>query len=413
MNYGQSKAWLDSLGQRMTGFDLGNITRLVRLSRLGMGKLKCVHVAGTNGKGSTCAFIAGILQESGFRTGLYTSPHILEPAERIKINGHDIPREKFSLLASHFREIIEAHSIDASYFEAITAMAFRHFLEENADFAVIETGMGGRLDATNIVEPLVSVITSISLEHTQYLGRTIGKIAAEKAGIIKRGTPVVVARNNSGIKTIMRKAAKMRSAVSCVEWNGRKDSVHGEKLDLTAPEKIAGLETSLAGNHQCENAALAAAAALALAEKGVKITRRSIREGLRKAKWKGRLQILRKRPLVVLDAAHNPDGWEKLRKALGLFRYKKLTVVFGAMKDKDVKGAKELLTLADELILTKAGTGRAEEPENIMRKAGNGIVIVPARAAIREAVNAAGKEDMVLVTGSIYLLAEAYMELGR
>jgi len=185
MNYKESQEWLFNLRVQMKGFNLDNIKKLVEHAGLDLGKLKAVHVAGSNGKGSVCAFISEILTEQGYKTGLYTSPHLVEPTERIRINGAKVSQERFTELVNYFKELMEKNDFGANFFEVITAMAFKHFLDEKVDFLVAETGMGGRLDATNLLNGAVNVITSVSLEHSKFLGNTIEKVAFEKAGIIK------------------------------------------------------------------------------------------------------------------------------------------------------------------------------------------------------------------------------------
>ncbi|VVC00725.1 UDP-N-acetylmuramoyl-L-alanyl-D-glutamate--2,6-diaminopimelate ligase [uncultured archaeon] len=408
MDYRQSKEWLESLGTKMEGFDLETAKKLCKLSNLDLSRLKAIHVAGSNGKGSTCAFAERILREQGYKTGLYTSPHLVEPAERIQINGKKIPEKKFAILASRFRQIAEENNIPATYFEANTAMAFKYFLDEGIDIAVVEVGLGGRLDATNIIGPLVSVITSISLEHTQFLGDTIEKIAWEKAGIIKENSIVVAGEGNAGIKVLEEVARQRNSRIIYARYKTTSCTKNGNKFDLASPFEMKGLKMKMLGPHQVENASLAAAAVLALAEKGVEISEKAIRSGLAKAFWPGRLEIVRKKPIVLLDGAHNPDGWNRLGEALGIFRRKKLIVVFAAMKDKDISKAKRLLAAADGLILTKPEMERAEEPERIKEIIGFGKAVVPAEKAIAEAVSKAGKKDLVLITGSLYLAGTAY-----
>lgn len=412
MDYKESKKWLLLLGQKMAGYDLEKITRLADVSGLPLERLRCIHIAGSNGKGSTCAFIAQILQEAGFRVGLYTSPDLVEPTERIKLNGKNIPEKKFTALAEHYKKIIEGRSLEASYFEVSTAMAFRHFLDEKVDFAIIETGMGGRLDATNIITPLVCVITSISLEHTQYLGDTIAKIAAEKAGIIKELVPVVAGQGNMGREEIVKAAAEKGSEVIFAGWAVVESNSGGQKFDLIGPEKIPGLEIKMLGAHQCENAALACAAIISLRRQGFRVPENAMRTGLEKAFWAGRLGVIRKNPMVLLDVAHNPDGWKKIEEALGLFRHKKLIVVFGAMKDKDIAGAKELLSGADRIFLAKPDAQRAQEPAAIAKIVGTGEICPSVPDAIESALACAGKEDLVFVTGSLYVVGEAYRHFG-
>ncbi len=414
MDYSEAKVWLLGLGQKMAGYDLEKITKLIETDHLPITGLKAIHVAGSNGKGSTCAFISQILQEAGYKVGMYTSPNLIEPTERIKINGENIPEKKFAALAEHYKKIIGAHGLEASCFEVSTAMALRHFIDKGVDFAVVEVGMGGRLDATNVITPLISVITSISLEHTQYLGDSIEKIAAEKAGIIKERVPVVVANGNKGWEMIVKAAGRNSSEVIPVGWNVIESRVDGQEFDLLAPEKISGLKIKMVGLHQCENAALATAAILSLRKNGIdiRVPEKVVRKGLEKTLWRGRLEVVKRNPLVLLDVAHNPDGWEKLEEALKLFRYEKLFVVFGAMKDKDIAGAKSLLSNAQEVLVTMPGTERAEEPERIIEIIGKGKALVSVSAAIKEALAVAGKKDLVLVTGSLFVVGEAYRHFG-
>ncbi len=412
MDYEGAKQWLLSLGQNMEGYDLENIRRLVEVSRLPLERLKFIHVAGSNGKGSTCAFISQILQEVGYTVGMYTSPNLVEPTERIRVNGKNIAEKKFAALAGQYKKLIGKKGLEASYFEVNTAMAFRHFLDEEVDFAVVEVGMGGRLDATNVIKPLVSAITSISLEHTQYLGDTIGRIAAEKAGIIKERVPVVVAEGNRGWEEIVKAATKKNSKVVAVGWRVAESNSRDQKFDLLEPEKIPGLRIRMLGLHQCENAALACSAVIALRRQGFAVPEAAIRKGLEKAFWPGRLEAVRKKPVVLLDVAHNPDGWEKLRESLTLFRYEKLIVVFGAMRDKDITGAKNLLSKAGIVFLTKPRVERAEEPENIRKIVGIGETGWEVPEAIEKALSVAGKKDLVLITGSLYVVGEACRHLG-
>ncbi len=412
MDYAQTKTWLGSLVIAMSGFDLGTIKKIVELSKLETGKLKAIHVAGSNGKGSTCAFISQILCEQGYKTGLYTSPHLIEETERIRVNGKDIPKKKFSELAQHYKKLIEKNSLKANYFEVTTAMAIKHFIDEKVDFAVIEVGMGGRLDATNILNGIVCAITSISLEHTQYLGNSVGKIAAEKAGIIKQGSTVVIAENNAGRQAIEAKAREKNAGMVYAKCENVKSGPEGNSFDLVSPENMRSLKTVMVGQFQCENASIAVSSALALRKKGFGVSDESIRKGVQKTFWRGRVEVVRKKPLVILDAAHNPDGWEKLFEALGLFRHEKLLVVFGVMADKDISTLKELLGRnAAQVIITKSSSERAEEPERIREKLGLGEIIPDPQKAIIEAVRRAGKDDLVLVTGSLYIIGEAYRAL--
>ncbi|MEK6957489.1 MAG: folylpolyglutamate synthase/dihydrofolate synthase family protein [archaeon] len=405
MDYEESKHWLFSLHVEMKDYDLKKMRLLIKLAKLDLQSLKTVHVAGSNGKGSTCAYISSTLTEQGYKTGFYSSPHILEPTERMRINGKKIPKEKFAQLADYFRKLMENSSVEANFFEVVTAMAFKYFIEEKVDILVAETGMGGRLDATNILDGKVCAITSISLEHTQFLGNTIKKIAAEKAGIIKENSAVVFAHNNKGKKIIIEKAKEKNAMIFEVKWKNKRS----QKFGLVKPEKIPRLRTKMLGTYQIENAAVAAAAMVALREKGFAVSDKSIRTGIAKTIWRGRLETLQKKPLVIVDAAHNPQGWHELFKEVRKMKFLKMHVVFGAMADKELdKELKQNLRKAHTLILTKSDSPRAFEPEELRKKIGAGKIEMDAKEAIVGAINSARKDDLVLITGSIHVIGYAY-----
>ncbi len=411
MTYKESKQWLYSLKFKMHGFDLKNMKRLVKAADIDLNSFKTIHVAGSNGKGSTCAFIANILAEHGYRTGLYTSPHLVEPTERMQINGKKISEKRFAELCSRFRKLVKQKKLEATHFEIMTAMALKYFEEEKIDFLVAETGMGGRLDATNVLHGMVNVITKISLEHTQYLGKTIAKIASEKAGIIKENSIVVTHKNNPGEKIIRKRAKEKSSELIEPVYKIIESNASAQEFYLTKPTKLKGLKISMIGEHQCENAALAIAAILALGKKGFAVSEKALRNGLEKTKWRARLEVVSIKPLIILDSSHNNDGWKTSFKALKLFKHKKLIVVTGAMKDKDISELKKQLKNADKVIITKVDFFGAETPERLRKKLGIGKILVPAEKAVKIAIESAGKNDLVLVTGSIYVTGKAYEAL--
>jgi dihydrofolate synthase/folylpolyglutamate synthase len=407
MNYKQSKEWLKSLKMAMKGFNLETIKLLCKIAKIKPEKFKTIHVAGSNGKGSTCQFISTILIQSGYKTGFYSSPHLVEPTERIKINGKDISKKEFSKLARKVKKIIDSNKIKPNYFEAITLMAFIYFEKQKIDYLVAEVGMGGRLDATNVLKGIVCAITSISLEHTQYLGNTIEKIALEKAGIIKKDSIVVVGKNNLGLKTILQKAKNNNCKVFVVEWKKVKSNLSGNEFSLEKPVKIKGLKTKLIGSYQIENAAIATACAIALREKGAKIPVKAIRAGLKKTFWPGRIQVIMKKPKVIIDASHNPDGWKKLFESIKMFKFKKLTMVFGVLDDKDIKSSIPKIKKADNLILTKPDSNRAKNPFELRQEIGFGLVEPNPKKAIISALKKTDKKSLLLITGSIYLIGYA------
>ncbi|HLC78943.1 MAG TPA: folylpolyglutamate synthase/dihydrofolate synthase family protein [archaeon] len=408
MNYSESKKWLDGLPFRMSGFDLQNTHFLLNASQINSLEFKVVHVAGSNGKGSTCAFISQILIEQGYKTGLYTSPHLVEPTERITINGKKIPKSKFAVLANYYRKISQSSGKDFSYFEIVTAMAFNYFKEQKIDILVAEVGLGGRLDCTNVLNGAVNIITSISLEHTQYLGDTIEKIATEKAGIIKPNSVTVISQNSAAKKTIEQICKEKKSNLIETHYFGMERG----KFDLIAPKNLKGVEISMNGKFQLENASLAASASIALSKNGTFVSEKSIRAGLKKALWRGRLEIARKKPLVILDAAHNPQGWQVLFEEIKNFKFEKMIFVFGAMQDKDISGLKNIIPPNAQIIITKSKMERAQDPQKIHAQLERGEIIIPAKKAIFTAMKTAGPQDLVLVAGSVALIGLAYEALG-
>ncbi|MBN3032638.1 MAG: bifunctional folylpolyglutamate synthase/dihydrofolate synthase [Candidatus Saganbacteria bacterium] len=379
MNYPAAIKYLRSLEK--FGINLG----LERVARLldGLGgpqrKIKTLHVAGTNGKGSTCAMIASILKEAGYKVGLYTSPHLLSFNERIKINGRDISDDDFSQGVARIvrEEKGLAGKEKPTVFEVLTALAFWYFAKEKVDYAVVEVGMGGRLDATNVITPLVSVITNVDLEHTAVLGKTLAKIAAEKSAIIKPGVPVVTAETKPEALRVMKyQAEKNHSLLVQVGSLGE------------------GFKTSLPGEHQKLNAACAVAA-VRLA--GIQAGKASVLSGLKKVKWPGRFQVVNKRPLTILDGAHNPAGAKVLVETLEQ-RYpgRKFVFVFGVQKDKDAPPMlAQFGKIAEEIIITRS-----------TNKAASGAVDGKKAVRLSTALELSAGRDRV-ITGSLYLLADA------
>ncbi len=387
MGYKDAIDFLYALESKEYNLDLGNITRL--LAKLGNPHegLKYIHVAGTNGKGSVCAMLYSILQEAGYKAGMYTSPHLVRFSERIQINNKEITNEEIAELFGK----IKLFYTEETFFEVVTAMAFLYFKEKKADFVVLEAGMGGRLDATNVIVPLVSVITNISLEHQKYLGKTVEKIAFEKAGIIKEGIPAVTGAEGSALGVIKKIAKKNNSKLSTI---GR-------------PLKRYSL--SLKGAFQQFNANIAVKTIEVLNE-CYKLGIDSIKSGLLKANWPGRLEFLDKN--VLADCAHNPAGAKVLKNELLRIKnnYKRIILVVGILSDKDIKPMlDELVPLADKIIITKPKTNRAEKPENIAKFINKECEIVEdVKEAVKKAKAAAKEKDLIVVSGSIYVVGEAY-----
>jgi len=379
-----------------------------------------VHIAGTNGKGSVACFLHSILYRAGLVTGLFTSPHLVSYRERIRINGSAIGRRELADLVSDLRSAILETGV--TYFEATTVLAFEHFRRCAVDVAVVEVGMGGRLDSTNVLEPLVTCITSIDYDHTLYLGRTLAKIAAEKAGTIKAGIPVVCGRiRKPALASIMKTARSKRAKVYLL---GRDATCGLISSDLSGSTfEYRGLSTRqtfrirVAGLHQVDNAALAVLVAEVLRERGIKIGDRAIAEGLLGATWPGRLEILRRRPLLVCDAAHNVSGMHMLVTSLKAFNFRPDVIVFGVLRDKRYEPMLKMLARSGQVVvLTKPASPRAlslAKLKEVCRHLGlRAYACARSGDAISKAFDLSGRRGKILVCGSIYLLGEVMESLN-
>lgn len=347
-------------------------------------KLRCIHVAGTNGKGSVCAMISSILIDAGYKVGMYTSPHLKKFNERIRINNKLISDRD---IVKYYLKV-KKHVDGQSFFEITTAMAFLYFAGKNVDFAVLEVGLGGRLDATNVITPLVSVITNIGLEHTEFLGNTIEKISYEKAGIIKKNIPVVTAAEGIALATIKKISNGQNSKLYIVN------------------KKIANCRIGLKGEFQKLNAAMAIKSIEILKNNyNLKINENNIKKGLLNAKWPGRFQFLEKN--ILADCAHNPHGFKVLVKELMRIDYKNLIMVLGFSDDKDIASISKIISpLANKIILTKSQNERAAEPKKIKQYFKNSLIIKNPKKALNYAKKIAEKGDLILIAGSIFLVGE-------
>ncbi len=399
-----------------------NLERMHELcTRLGnpQNQYPSVHIAGSKGKGSTAAMTASILQTAGYRTGLYTSPHLHTFRERIRIDGQLISQERLISLWEQLRPHAKALE-ETTTFEIITALAFMDFAAADVDWAVLEVGLGGRLDATNVVQSQACAITSLSHEHTDLLGHTLSLIAFEKAGIIKSGVPVVVGPQAPEAMAVIEDVANQAGAkLWCVDEDWRYDILqstdHGLILDITGPDVHYGnLHVPLIGDHQAANATVAVALMHALRNNDVFISEETIREGLAKAYWPGRLERLSRDPLVVVDSAHNHQSAERLQKALDLFPHRRLILLFGASADKDIEGMLDVLAKdADAIIVTRSFHPRAADADRLAELATtiapNSPVYITddALPALQLAESLAQPDDLVLITGSIFVVAAA------
>lgn len=402
-------AYLNDLGSRPIRLGLAPLRRLLARMRHPENQYVHILVGGTNGKGSIAAMASAILTAGGYRTGLYTSPHLVDVRERIRVNGCMISQED---LRAHIETVRGHLRGELTYFELLTAVAFLHFHRQRVDVAVLEVGMGGRLDATNVVRPAVSVISNIALDHCQYLGNSIGRIAGEKSGIIKRGGCCLTAvRQKEALNRIRATCRDKRARFFCLGDQIRLRRQAGGCFSLHMPgRRYEGLRSALMGGHQAVNAALAVGAVTLLAEKGLIVDEAAIRRGLQETRWEGRLETVRQRPLVLVDGAHNPAGIASLRAALKeFFSGRRLTVIFGVLDDKDYRRMLGKLTpLAEQLILTRPDSDRGLSPAALLPVARRYhrcvSVVEQPREALRRALAAAGRDDLICVTGSLYLV---------
>jgi dihydrofolate synthase/folylpolyglutamate synthase len=410
--------YLRSLEKFGINLGLGRTKFLLEMLGNPQLKFKSIHVAGTNGKGSTSAMIASILKEAGYKVGLYTSPHLFDYRERIDINGRKISKHEFlkglrlvknitknprlksgesfpTLQRGGFRK---SQDMQPTVFECLTAVAFWYFAKEKVDYAVVEVGLGGRLDATNVVTPLVSVITNVDYEHTNILGKTLAKIAYEKAGIIKPGIPVVTAeKKREALRVIEEVCRKRGSKLEVVNRKSKAPRLRSGQVESRKPLDFARGKSKvgiLIGSHQKINAACAIAA---LQAAGIKISKRAITTGLKKVRWPARFQVISKKPLTIVDGAHNPAGAKVLRETLQAeFPGKKFSFVVGMQEDKNARGIlAELKPVAREIILT-----RSAHKQSALRIAGMRTV------KLRKAFSLTEHTDRV-IAGSLYLAADA------
>jgi dihydrofolate synthase/folylpolyglutamate synthase len=406
------------------GIKLGLENIMALLGTLGDPHLSfpSVHVAGTNGKGSVSAMLEEILRGHGFRTGLYTSPHLVSVEERIRVGGEAITPERFCVLLERIRGTIEGLMAAGrlvyhpTFFEVLTALAFVHFAESRLDVAVLEVGMGGRFDATNVVRPLVAVITTISRDHEKHLGSTLRQIAFEKAGIIKPGVPVVCGVPGGVALREIRRLARERGA-PLVQVFGPRTRLEASRTDGAFRFRYASgadeyaYTPGLAGRHQGTNAAVAIAAAEVLGRTWRPLRKAGILRGIRRTRWPGRLETVSRQPLVVLDGAHNEEGTDSLASYIRSVIRKPAILVFAAMKDKDIRAmARRLFPQAQTVILTRVPHKRSALPEEIWeaaREFRDRIRLEPdVSTAVRLALEESAGRTPVVIAGSLFLVGE-------
>jgi len=416
MNYQESQDYLNNLSQFGIQLGLNNISLLLDKIKSPQQRLKLIiHVTGTNGKGSTIAFLNSILSEAGFKVGVYTSPHLISFTERIAINHTPILEEEVAEGLTYIRENIP-EGLNLTYFEVTTALAFHYFAQKKVDLTLLEVGLGGRLDATNVVNSQISVITNIDYDHTDWLGDSLAKIAFEKAGIIKKNSEVITGvASGEALSVIERRALEMKSSLYLVNKDikyrvEKSNTIWGEDF------KYQNLELGLMGKHQTANAALALMAVELLRKKGVNISEEEIKRGLKKAKWLGRAQVISENPTILLDGAHNPGGAKALRELIEERYFQRPRImIIGILKDKDVSGIIKELLGKDELvqvILCEPDCERALFTSEIRKEVlkyiseENVQEIKEIKKALNLAKDKATKDHLICVTGSLYTVAE-------
>jgi dihydrofolate synthase/folylpolyglutamate synthase len=421
MNYTDALAYLESLGTFGIQLGLSRIEALMDRLDHPERRFRSIHVTGTNGKGSTTAMIASVLTEAGVRTGMYTSPHLVDYPERMRINGADITREAFAGVVGQTREAAEWLIADGqespTEFEVLTAAAFLWFAQERAEIVVVEVGLGGLLDSTNVIVPAVSVITNVTLEHTDRCGDTVEAIARHKAGIIKPGVPVVTGATETALDVI--EAAAKQAGAECTVL--RRDFLVTERnyengrqcFRLTVGKSVSEpYFTGLLGRHQVDNAALAVRTCQVLGKTDSRLTSTAIREGLAKVKWPGRFEIFPGAPVIILDGAHNPDGIRTLRQTLDeVFPGRALVFLFGVLADKNhAEMARILFRQIDRAVVVRPNSGRAAAVEDIAGEISGYVSEVETAGSIAagllRAKRWAGPDGIVCAAGSLYMIGE-------
>ncbi|MCG3778507.1 MAG: Dihydrofolate synthase/folylpolyglutamate synthase [Nitrospira sp.] len=418
MTYVSAVAYLYRLQKH--GIKLGLETITALMGRLGTPQIRyrTLHIAGTNGKGSTAAMTASVLQAAGYRVGLYTSPHLVDFRERIRVNGEMIAESQVAQLTEQLQALC-LPDLSPTFFEYTTAMAFQHFAEAGVDVAVLEVGLGGRFDATNVVTPMACAVTTIALDHQDYLGTTLSSIAFEKAGIIKQGVPVVLGRlDREARRTIDQVAQERQAPVFRMDEDFHTEGESPAHFSYRGLDvHYDGLTCALEGRHQVDNAACALALLEASAPQGIRVTDASVREGLRAVNWAGRLEVVDHHPSILVDGAHNPAAAralaDYLTHSVRSHPARRVVLVLGMMRDKDHRGFVEPLRgLVDEVVLTQVDLPRSATAQELRASLGEVFQASYIAASLSEAMvlarQLAGTEDLICVTGSLMLVGECH-----
>lgn len=420
MNYEEAMAYITSMAKFGSNLGLERTYKILEFLGDPQNKIKCIHIAGTNGKGSTSVMINQILIESGYKVGLYTSPYIECFEERMQINNINIPRERLceviEKVALAVKKVVELGYEHPTEFEIITCAMFLYFYEEQVDFGVIEVGLGGRLDSTNVINPILSVITSISYDHMEILGDTLSKIAYEKAGIIKQGVPVILYDNPEEVNQVVEKVCKERKAKLILASQNSCELIeirdYKQVIKVSTQRQKYEIELALLGIHQINNCGVVITAVEALEDLGYNIPMSSIKNALFNVKWKCRMELLNKEPLVIIDGAHNIDGISKLSESIKkYFGYKRMNLIIGILADKQVdEMLRTIAPMAAKIFAVTPHNHRAEEAKALIEKIlpinANAEAYIDYKEAYTKALQCSEKEDLLLICGSLYMVGD-------
>lgn len=424
MRYEEAMNYIQEIGKLGSTYGLERTYRLLYHLGNPQEQIKIVHIAGTNGKGSTTSMITSLLMGKGYKVGMYTSPFIEEFEERIQINRVNIPKERLGILMDKLKiavdKVVEEDYKHPSEFEIITCLMFLYFYEEKVDYAVVEVGLGGRLDSTNVIKPIISVITSISYDHTNLLGNTLEEIASEKAGIIKSGVPVVIYPQKSNVLEVIKdKAEKEESKLIAIDEKDAnlKEIVSGiehfQIVNLKINNNVYTVNLPLLGVHQINNLLLAVTTFIEISKlEGFSISNEEINNSIKNVKWLGRLEVLKNEPLVVIDGAHNIQGITTLRENVQkYFKYKNIILLLGILADKDVEEMVKVISpIAKSVYALTPHSERAELSEDlrleILKYNKNCRAFEIYEDAYREALKEAEKDDLILISGSLYMIGD-------
>ncbi|MEN6566562.1 MAG: folylpolyglutamate synthase/dihydrofolate synthase family protein [Veillonellales bacterium] len=426
MTYEQSLEYLAGLSKFGIQLGLSRIEKLLEFMHHPERRFKTVHVTGTNGKGSTTAMLRGILTASGIKTGMYTSPHLVDYTERMSIDGESVSRQVFGETIGYTSRFVNQMAAEGwehpTEFEVLTAAAFYYFAAAGVEYAVIEVGLGGLLDSTNVILPEAAVITNVTLEHTDRCGSTIEEIARHKAGIIKPGVPVITAARGAALKVIDCTAREKDAALYVLgrdfygQFEGSAD--YRQKITIQTGRFgfLGAFSLNLLGRHQMENCAVAIMTAMLLAGKDSRIDVAAIREGLARVRWPGRFEIVSRQPLIVVDGAHNPDGARTLRESLDeFFPQRQVTFLLGILQDKDIAGIVGILIRPqDQAVVVAPLSERAGDPAKVAEKivARHVETASSIAAGIKRVKALSGEQGLICMAGSLYLIGTARQLIG-